>query len=98
MLLFVSSVKLIAEIALLALLGQGALYVLAGARRETNVFYRLLKVMTNPFVRGARLVSPRVVLDRHLPLVAFVLMAFVWVVATVYKIQLCLESGVQACR
>jgi hypothetical protein len=31
MLLFVSSIKLIAEIALLALLGTGALYVLAGA-------------------------------------------------------------------
>lgn len=98
MLLFVSSIKLIAEIALLALLGQGALYLLAGAKREANVFYRLLKVMTNPFVRGARMVSPRVVLDRHVPLVAFGVMAFVWIAATVYKIQLCLETGVQACR
>lgn len=98
MLLFVSSIKLIAEIALLALLGQGALYVLAGAKRETNVFYRLLKVMTNPFIRAARLLSPRLVLDRHVPLVAFALMACVWIAATIYKIQLCLETGVQACR
>ena len=98
MLLFVSSIKLIAEIALLALLGQGALYVLAGAKRETNVFYRLLKVLTNPFVRGARLLAPRVVLDRHVPLVAFALMTLVWLAATIYKIQLCLETGVQACR
>ena len=52
MLLFVSSVKLVAEIALLALLGQWFLGLLAGAKREHNLFYRPLKVMTNPFVKA----------------------------------------------
>ncbi len=98
MLLLLSSIKLIAEIALLALLGQGALYVLAGAKRETNVFYRLLKVMTQPFVRAARFITPRQVIDRHVPLVAFLLLAFAWLAVTVYRIRLCLEMGVQACR
>jgi hypothetical protein len=98
MLLFVSSVKLVAEIALLAFAGQWLLGLLAGAKRETNFFYRLLKVLTDPFVRGARWVTPKLVLERHLPLVAFLIMVSVWVVATLYKIQLCLEIGVQACR
>jgi len=97
-LLFVSTLKLIAEIALMALLGQWLLGLLAGAKRETNVFYRLLKIMTQPFIRLARLVSPRMVIDRHLPLVAFLLLAFGWLAATMAKINLCLQIGVEACK
>lgn len=98
MLLFVSSIKLVAEIALMALAGQFLLGLLAGARRDTNLFYQLLKTLTNPFVRGARFLAPRVVLDRHVPLVAFLLLVFVWVFATLAKVQICLEIGVNACR
>ncbi|MFO1325865.1 MAG: hypothetical protein U1F56_00790 [Rubrivivax sp.] len=98
MLLFVSSIKLVAEIALLALLGQWLLGLLAGAKRDTNLFYQLLGIVTRPFVRAARWLSPRIVLDRHVPLVAFLLMAFVWLFATIYKVQLCLQIGLQACR
>jgi len=97
-LLFVSTLKLIAEIALMALLGQWLLGLLAGAKRETNIFYRLLKIMTQPFIRLARLVSPRIVIDRHLPLVAFLLLAFGWLAATMAKINLCLQIGVEACK
>jgi hypothetical protein len=98
MLLLVMSIKLVAEIALLSLVGQWLLGLLAGARRETNFFYRLLGVMTGPFVRAARWLSPRAVLDRHVPLVAFLLLSFVWLFATIFKVQLCLEAGVQACK
>ena len=98
MLLFVTSIKLIAEIALMALLGQGLLALLAGAKRETNFFYRLLKTMTMPFTRAARFIAPRVVIDRHVPLVAFLLLLFIWFVATVVRIQHCIEIGVELCR
>lgn len=98
MLLFVSSVKLVAEIALLSLLGQWLLGLLAGAKRDGNLFYQLLGIVTRPFVRAARWLTPRVVIDRHVPLVAFLLLAFVWVFATLYKIQLCAQIGVQACK
>ncbi|HLL19106.1 MAG TPA: hypothetical protein VK439_10005 [Rubrivivax sp.] len=98
MLLFVTSIKLIAEIALMALLGQGVLALLAGAKRETNFFYRLFKVMTSPFTRAARFISPRIVLDRHVPLVAFLLVLFIWVVATAVRIEHCVRIGVHLCR
>ena len=98
MLLLVSSLKLIAEIALLAFAGQWLLGVLAGQRRSTNFFYRLLQTLTTPFVRAARWITPRVVLDRHLPLVAFLLLGFAWLVATVSKINLCLQTGVNLCK
>ena len=98
MLLFVSSIKLVAEIALLALAGQWLLGLLAGAKRDSNLFYQLLAIVTRPFVRGARWLTPKLVLDRHVPLVAFLMLGFVWVFATLAKVQICLEIGVQACR
>ncbi len=98
MLLLVEILKLLAEIALLCLLGQGVLALLAGAKRDQNLFYQLFKVLTRPLLRGARLVSPKVVLDRHLPVVAFLLLSFVWLVATITKIDICVRIGVQLCR
>ena len=98
MLLLVSSVKLVAEIALMALAGQWLLGLLAGRRRETNFFYGLLGVLTAPFVKGMRLITPRVVIDRHIPLAAFVLLVMIWVAATLTKINVCLQIGIDACR
>jgi hypothetical protein len=98
MLLAVSSIKLVAEIALMALIGQFLLGLLAGAKRDSNLFYGMLDVLTRPFVKLTRLITPRVVLDRHVPLATFFLLAVIWVVATGYKINLCVEMGVQACR
>ena len=98
MLLLVSSVKLVAEIALMAMAGRWLLGLLAGAKRDTNFFYRLLGVVTAPVMRGTRLLTPPVVLDRHVPLVAFLLLGFVWVFSTLAKVRICLEIGVQACR
>jgi hypothetical protein len=98
MLLAITTVKLIAEIALLALLGQWILGLLAGAKKDSNLFYQILEVMGRPFVTVARLVSPKVVLDRHVPLVAFLLVGLVWFVATVLKIQTCLQIGVTVCQ
>lgn len=98
MLTVVSIIKLLAEIALLALVGQWVLGLLAGSKRDQNPFYQLLQVLTRPFVRGARLITPRIVIDRHVPLVAFLLLGFVWIGATIAKIGICLEMGVQLCR
>ncbi len=98
MLLLTSSLKLIAEIALLAMAGQWLLGLLAGAKREGNFFYQLLAVLTKPFVRLTRAISPRVVLDRHIPLAAFLLLLSIWLVVTVVKINLCLQIGVNQCQ
>jgi len=98
LLTLVSIVKLLAEIALLALVGQGVLAILAGAKRDKNLFYQLLQIMTRPFIAGARFITPKVVLDRHVPFVAFFLLLFVWVIATMTKISICVEIGVEACK
>lgn len=98
MLTTVSILKLLAEIALLALAGQWLLGLLAGAKREQNVFYQLLQVVTRPVVAGARFITPKLVIDRHLPLVAFLVLLFVWLAATIAKINICLRIGVELCK
>lgn len=98
MLVLVEALKLLAEIALLCLAGQWVLGLLAGAKREQNLVYQLFQVLTRPLISGARLISPRVVLDRHLPLVAFLLLFFIWLVATITKIDICVRIGVHLCK
>lgn len=98
LLLAVQALKLVAEIALMALLGRGLLGLLAGAQRERNAMYRLLALLTRPFERGVRALAPRVVIDAHVPLATFVLLLLLWGLATFGKIALCLQSGVNVCR
>lgn len=98
MLLLVSIAKLLAEIALLALLGQGLLALLVGRTRAQNPVYRLLQILTSPVLRLTRLLLPRQVLDRHLPLAAVALLLLVWLLSTGLKISHCLRVGVKLCQ
>ncbi|MBU6286042.1 MAG: hypothetical protein EBT36_11905 [Betaproteobacteria bacterium] len=98
MLLGASVVKLIAEIALMALLGRGLVAVLAGARRDTNFFYQILTLLTKPFESLVRLITPRIVIDRHIPLVTFFIMVMIWFAALFAKINACLTMGVELCK
>ncbi|MDO8418981.1 MAG: hypothetical protein Q7S90_03005 [Rubrivivax sp.] len=98
MLLFLSAVKLVCEIALLSLLGQGLLFILAGAKRETNFFYQLLRILTGPFTRAMRWIVPRQIVDQHIPIAAFLLLSVVWAVVTVEKIKYCVGVNMQGCQ
>ena len=98
MLLASSIVKLVAEIALMALLGRGLVGLLAGARRESNFFYQLLCMLTRPFERLIRRLSPRIVIDRHIPLVTFFIMVMIWFAALYMKIATCLTIGLDQCK
>ncbi len=98
MLLLITAVKLVTEIALMVLLGQFVLGLLAGAGRERNVFYRLLQTAGQPFVRATRFMAPRAVLDRHVPVAAFFLLAGIWLFITLLKVQVCVQVGMEACR
>lgn len=98
MLLLVEIVKLLAEIALMFLAGQWVLGILAGHKREQNLVYQLFNVVTKPLISISRLITPKVILDRHLPLVAFLLLIFVWIVATMTKIDMCVRMGVHLCK
>jgi hypothetical protein len=98
MLTVVIAIKLIAEIALLSLLGQWLLGLIAGAARDRNPFYALLALLSRPWIGAARRLSPRAVLDRHLPLVAFFLLLLLWAVTSIAKVSICLQVGVDLCK
>lgn len=98
MLLAVMALKLIAETALMVLLALWLLGLLAGGQRNDNLVYHLLRTAARPFVALARWVSPPVVLERHLPLVAVLLLVVAWLVLTVAKVGICLRIGVALCR
>ncbi len=101
MLTFLNAVQLVLYIALLALAGQAVLYVLAGEKRETNFFYKLLQVLSKPFTVPVRKLTPKRVADRHVPVVAFLLLLVVYAVVTLERADLCVTSnmvGQQGCR
>lgn len=91
-------IQLVLYIALLALLGQGVLFMLAGARREGNFFYRLLQVVSKPFTVPVRWITPKQVDDRHVPVVTFLLLLVVYAVVTFEKINLCMAANMVGCR
>ena len=92
-LLLVTIGKALAELAGLFILGQGVLYVLAGRNRDGNFFYQLLQTLTRPVFRLVRMLTPRIVVDRHIPAVALILLFWLWVILTFAKIQLCVGYG-----
>jgi hypothetical protein len=98
MLLAITLIKLVLEIALLALLGQGLLFVLAGQKRQGNVFYQLLQLLSKPFTALVRIATPAKVADQHVPIVTFLLLSVLWVVVVIEKISLCGQIGVEHCR
>lgn len=92
MLTVVVVLKAVTEIALLALLGQGLLAVLAGEARQQNVFYGLLNAMTLPVRRVAGWITPKSVTPGMHGFVAFCLLAAAWLALTLGKIKLVLAS------
>ena len=84
--------KALTEIAAVAMLGQGILWVIAGSRRKENAIYQLFQTLTSPVMRAARWVTPRVVLDQHLGLVAFFLLLVLWLGLTAMKIKIVLDN------
>jgi len=97
MLFVLEALQLILYIALLALLGQGVLYLLAGPRREHNVFYQLLRIVARPFTALVRRCTPAPVADRHVALLTFALLALAYGVVTFERIDLCVRIGVERC-
>jgi hypothetical protein len=90
-LFLVTVAKALVELAGLFILGHGVLYVLAGHKRAGNPFYQLFQVLTRPVYALVRLLTPKVIVDRHVPWVALILLFWIWVILTFTKIEMCAE-------
>lgn len=101
MLTFLNILQLVLYIALLSLVGQGILYVLAGPKRDSNFFYKLLQVLSKPFTWPVRKITPRQVGDSQVPIVTFFLLVVFYAVVTFERTDLCIRSnmvGQAGCR
>lgn len=85
--------KAMNEIALIALIGQGALYLLAGAKRDSNIVYFILKTITSPVMKLARAITPKVIIDQHIGFVALFILLLVEALLIAAKIYLHVQAA-----
>lgn len=80
------------KLAGLLLIGQGLVHALSFGRHEANPVYRLFRFLSSPVIRLVRLVTPRGVADRHVPVVAFLLLFWLWLGLIVVRRSLMFEA------
>ncbi len=62
----------------LALIGQLLVGAFNWPRRRQNLVYRLFETIASPVVKLLRWVTPKVVLDQHIPIAAFLVVVFAY--------------------
>lgn len=90
--------QLLVYIALLALAGQGLLFLLSGQKRDTNLFYQLFQVLNKPWMAMARLLAPARVAPRHHGFVAFFVLSVIYIAITLAKIEHCISVNMVGCK
>ncbi len=88
----VSILLALVQVALYLLIGRGAMYILGGSAREQNFIYQLFKKGTEPLVKGTRLITPRFVVDAHVPFVTFILLIFAGLLLIQGRRAICLAQ------
>ena len=90
--LLVTIVRTLVEVAGWTLIGQGLLALLAGKARHGNFVYQLFQIVTSPVIKLVRAITPRLVLDAHVPFIAFFLLLWIWIVLAFVKRHLCVAN------
>lgn len=96
---FLNILQAILYVPLLSLLGQGALFVLAGGRHRDNVFYKLLSTLSSPFTAVVRKLTPKSLSDGQVGFITFMLVAVCsFIVFAERGYLLCEQAGYTDCR
>ena len=90
--------KSLIELSLMFIVGRFLLGLLAGPNRDNNVFWQVLDVASKPALWITRKLSPRLILDQHIPLATSSWLIIAWVVVLQLKIEMCLEMGIATCQ
>ncbi|MGH1360914.1 MAG: hypothetical protein ACRBC3_19310 [Burkholderiaceae bacterium] len=86
MLTLIIVLKAGAELALLLILARSLVFAMSLGRHEENPVHRVLQAATMPIDTVARKLSPRLILNRHLPVVSFFLMLWLWIALVLAKV------------
>jgi hypothetical protein len=90
----VGALRAIVEVALLSLLGQALVGFLAGPSRGSNPVYGLFALVGRPPIRLMRVLTPRVIVDKHIPYLTFFVLFWLWIALAYVKRWLCGPGGV----
>jgi len=94
-LLLLSVVRALVEITGCFMIGQGMLALLAGKSRQQNFVYQLFRIVTTPVIKATRFITPRFVRDEHIPVAAFLLLAWLWIGLAIAKRYVCFTHGLE---
>ena len=83
-------------IAALALFGQFIVGIFNWGGRQQNFVYQLLAIVSKPVVGLVRLVTPRVILDQHVPAVAFLVLFMGYFAVGLWHRDVCQADVAQA--
>lgn len=80
------------ELALMLVLARSLVFAMSLGQHAKNPVHRLLLTATAPLDAIARRLSPRLILNRHMPVVGFFLLLWVWIVLVLAKSWLAGEA------
>lgn len=78
--------KALVEFSGLLILGQGIVYMLSFGKHEANAVYKFFRMLNSPVFMAARRITPRQVGDKHVLVVALLLLFWIWVALLYIKI------------
>lgn len=87
--------RALVEVAGMFLLAQGVLFLLAGGKRDTNFVYQLFRVITRPVLSATRRMMPRMIAEKYIPLIAFVLLFWLWIFLAYIRQLVCRLNGLE---
>ncbi len=90
--------KALIELSLLFIVGRFVLGLFAGQKRDSNIFYQMLDIAARPALWLTRKISPKLIVDQHIPLAAGSLLLIGWMLVTKLKIEECIKVGVATCQ
>jgi uncharacterized protein YggT (Ycf19 family) len=83
-------------IALAAMLGQAIVGALSWGRRHDNFVYQLFTILTKPVTRVVRLITPRLIVDQHIPALSFLVLVIGLFLVSTWHRDVCLADVTQA--
>lgn len=89
----ITVLRALVEVAGMFLLAQGALFLLAGATREKNIIYQLFRIITRPVISATRFITPKLIVEKHIPFVAFFLLFWLWILLAYIRQVVCELNG-----
>ncbi len=86
MLFAISVLKALVEIAAMSIIAQMIVALFSPATREQNPIYQLFGIIAKPVNTFVRKITPKQIVDQHVPLVSFFLLLVLWLLMTGFKI------------